>query len=185
MAQPLTTLRGAPVNVDVRRAARVIAVVVVVALAVTVASLFVADANTNAEITSLQRHGVPVEVTVTGCRALLGGSGSNAAGYSCTGTFELNGHRNRTTLPDDTLYGIGTKVKVIAAANDPGLIATAQQVRSERASWHLFIVPTVLLVVLIALLIAIVLRRRRPTAKTSSDDSVLPGGATRAYEGGV
>jgi hypothetical protein len=170
MSAPLTTLRGAAVDVDVRRAARVIAVIVLAALAVIVASLFVADANTNAEITSLQRHGVVVDITVTGCDALLGGSGSNAAGYRCWGTFELHGRRYHETVPDGSLHAIGTKVSVIAADNDPGLIATVHQVRSERASWSVFTVPTVLLVVLIASLLAIVLRRRRRTAPTAGDE---------------
>src|SRR5271155_5237575 len=135
MPEPLTTLRGATVDVDVRRAARVIFVILLTALAAIVVSLFVADANTNAEITSLQRHGVPVKITVTGCDALLGGSGSNAAGYRCRGSFELDGHRYQETLPGDSLYAPGAKVKVIAAENDPGLIATVHQARSERASW--------------------------------------------------
>jgi hypothetical protein len=160
MSEPLTTLRGARVDVDVRRAARVIVVILLVALAGIVASLFVADANTNSEITSLQRHGVPVVLTVTGCKALLGGSGSNAAGYRCRGIFELKGHQYQETVPDDSLYALGSKVNVIAAGNDPGLIATPHQVRTERASWNLFIVPVVLLVVLIASLTAIVLRRK-------------------------
>jgi hypothetical protein len=166
MSEPLTTLRGAAVNVDVRRAARVIVVILLSALAALVASLFVADANTNAEITSLQRHGVSVEITVTGCRALLGGSGSNAAGYRCQGSYELEGHEYQETVPNDVLYAIGAKVEMIAAKNDPGLIATVHQVRSERASWNLFIVPSVLLVVLIASLIAIVLRRKRRRTTT-------------------
>jgi di/tricarboxylate transporter len=169
MTEPLTKLRGAPVDVDVRRAARVIVVILLTALAALVVSLFIADAHTNGEITSLQRHGVPVEVTVTGCNALLGGSGSNAAGYRCRGSYELDGHRYQETLPDDSPYAIGTKVKVIAAENDPGLIATAQQVRSARASWSAFVLPTVLLIVLIAALLAIVLRRRNREDQTSSD----------------
>jgi uncharacterized membrane protein len=74
-------------------------------------------------------------------------------------------------VPDDSLYAIGSRVKVIAAENDPGLIATVHQVRSERASWQLFIVPTVLLVVLIASLIAIVLRRKSRRTPMSSDSS--------------
>lgn len=160
MTEPLTKLRGATVDVDVRRAARVIVAILLTALAAIVASLFVADANTNAEITSLQLHGVPVEITVTSCDALLGGSGSNAAGYRCQGIFVLDGHRYQETVPNDSLYAIGAKVKVIAAKNDPGLVATVRQARSERASWSLFIVPAALLVVLIASLIAIALRRK-------------------------
>ncbi|MFY9782997.1 MAG: DUF3592 domain-containing protein [Acidimicrobiales bacterium] len=170
MSEPLTTLRGATVDVDVRRAARVIVIILLTALAAIVVSLFVADANTNAEITSLQRHGVPVEITVTGCDALLGGSGSNAAGYRCQGSYELDGHRYQETVPNNSLYAVGAKIKVIAAENDPGLIATVHQARSERSSWSLFIVPTVLLFVLLASLIAIVLRRKSRQSPTSSDE---------------
>jgi len=171
MSEPLTTLRGAKVDVDVRRAARVIGAIVLSALGAIVIALFVADAHTNAEITSLQRHGVPVEITVTGCDALLGGSGSNAAGYRCQGVFELDGHRYKETVPDDSLYAIGAKVDVIAAKSDPGLVATVHQVRSERASWTRFSVPVALLIVLIASLLAIVLQRRSTQKMAKSHDS--------------
>jgi hypothetical protein len=171
MTEPLTKLRGAPVDVDVRRAARVIVATLLAALAALVVTLFIADAHTNAEITSLQHHGVSVDVTVTGCNALLGGSGSNAAGYRCRGSYEVGGHHYVETLPNDSPYAIGAKVKVIAAQNDPGLIATVQQVRSERASWSAFVVPTVLLIVLIAALLAIILRRRKRGGQTTNNSS--------------
>jgi hypothetical protein len=169
MSEPLTTLRGAAVDVDVPRAARVIVVILLTALAAIIASLFVADANTNAEITSLQRHGVPVEMTVTGCNALLGGSGSNAAGYRCRGSFDLDGHRYQETVPDDALHAVGAEVTVIAAENDPGLIATVHQASSERASWSRFTVPTALLIALIVSLVAIFHRRKSRKTPTSSD----------------
>jgi len=89
----VTTLRGAAVDVDARRVARVLVGACLLALAALSATFFVVGASKNAQITDLREHGVPVEVTVTRCLGLLGGSGSNDAGYACRGSFTIGGHR--------------------------------------------------------------------------------------------
>ena len=116
----VATLRGAGVDVDVRRAGRVLVGAVLGALAVLAVVLFVAGAQKNAQITSLRSHGVPVTVTVTGCTGLLGGSGSNAAGYACRGTFSVAGHRYDEAIPGDTLYPPGTPLAAVTVPGDPG-----------------------------------------------------------------
>ena len=83
----VAALRGAGVEVDTARAGRVaawlgVAVVVVVALV-----LLVAGYRKNAQITALKARGVPVEVTVTRCLALIGGTGQSPAGFECTGQW--------------------------------------------------------------------------------------------------
>ncbi len=123
-----TTLRGAGVDVDVRRVGRVAVGLCLVALAVVAAILFVVGAHKNAQITRLRQHGVPVTVTVTGCLGLLGGSGSNAAGYACKGRFVLDGHRYLESVPGNVLRPVGTKVRAVAAAGDPPLLSTRQEV---------------------------------------------------------
>ncbi len=165
----LTTLRGAGVNVDVRRAAHVVVGICVVGLAVLVVLLFVAGVHKNAQITRLRQHGVAVEVTVSGCLGLLGGSGSNPAGYACRGTFTLDGHRYNEAIPGNTLRPPGTKVRAVAASGNPPLLSTAHAVSTERASASVFIVPGILLVVLVFLVGGLVLRRRR-TRPVSPDD---------------
>jgi hypothetical protein len=156
----LTRLRGAGVEVDVRRAGRVVLGICLVGLLVLVVVLFVAGANKNAQINQLRNHGVAVNVTVTGCLGLLGGSGSNPAGYACTGTFTLDGHRYRESVPGNVLRPPGTKVAAVAVPGDPPLLDTHHAVANEHASLGVFAVPTILLVVLLLLIGALVLRRR-------------------------
>ena len=76
------SLRGAGVDVNGRRVAQVVLGLCLAALAITTAVLFAAGFNKNSQINELQHNGVPVQVTVARCYGLLGGSGSNLAGYS-------------------------------------------------------------------------------------------------------
>ncbi len=157
----LTTLRGAGVQVDVRRAGRVVAALGLVALAVVAVVLLVAAVHKNAQINDLRHHGVDVDVTVTGCLGLLGGSGSNQAGYACTGTFTLGSHRYREDIPGNTLRNPGTKVPAVAVAGDPPLLDTRRAVATEHASASVFVVPAILLVLLVVLVGGLLVRRRR------------------------
>lgn len=159
--QPLTTLRGASVEVDPRLAARVVVALCVVALAVVAVFLSVAGVDKNAEITGLRQQGTPVEVTVTRCFGLLGGSGSNGAGNRCIGTFVLDGTLYHGTIPGNALWAPGTTIRLVTIKSDPGLLASDHQLASEHASWRVFILPTVLVVVATALVIAIIVRRQR------------------------
>jgi len=156
----LTTLRGAGVQVDVRRAGRVVVAVCLVALAMVAVVLLVAGIHKNAQINDLRQHGVDVNVTVTGCLGLLGGSGSNPAGYACTGTFTLGGHRYSEDIPGNALRTPGTKVSAVAVAGDPPLLDTPHTVATEHASASVFIVPVILLVVLVLLVGGLMVRRR-------------------------
>jgi hypothetical protein len=153
-------LRGASVDVDSRRVGQILLAVFVAALTVLVVVLFVADVHRNSQISSLKEHGVAVNATVTNCIGELGGSGSTIARYDCNGTFELDGKHYRVRIPGSNLRPAGATVPLIAAENDPGLIATSQQVRSEHASWSAFIFPIVLLFVLVVIVVAIIARRR-------------------------
>jgi hypothetical protein len=154
------TLRGAGVEVDAGRVGRVIVGLVIVALAVLVVVFSVAGADKNAQITNLRLHGVGVRITVTECRGLLGGSGSNGAGYACRGTFRYGAHRYTKAIPGDSLYAPGTILRGVTVPSDPGLISTPRTLASEHASWRVFILPAILLVVLVLLVGALVLRRR-------------------------
>ena len=90
-SEPLSTLRGAGVNYDARKVGRVVVGLCLLTLAVLVIVFTIAGVHKNSQINRLRHDGVPVTVTVTHCFALMGGSGSNAAGYSCTGTFTVHG----------------------------------------------------------------------------------------------
>lgn len=146
---------------DARRLGRVVVAIGLLALAVVVVILFVAGLQKNAQITRLHNDGVPVEVTVSGCLGLLGGSGSNAAGYSCKGTFTLEGHTYRDTIPGNTLRAPGSTVQAMTVRDDPALLDTAGAVAREHASWRVFILPATLLVVLALAVAAVVFSQRR------------------------
>ena len=130
-------------------------------LAVLVVVFYVAAFHSNAQITSLKQRGVPVEITVTNCLGLLGGSGSNPAGYSCTGTISVDNHRYDVNVPGDALHAPGSRLKAISVPGDPALVSTVHAVATESASWHAFILPTSLLVVFVLLGGVLIFRRRR------------------------
>jgi len=157
----VATLRGAGVEVDGRRAARALVAICLVALAVVTVVLVVAGINKNAQINRLRHHGVTVDVRVSGCLGLLGGSGSNGAGYACHGTFELGGRRYSVAVPGNTLYRPGATVRAVTDPTDPALLSTVAMVASERASWRVFVLPGCLLALLLALGGLVAERRRR------------------------
>jgi hypothetical protein len=166
--EQIAVLRGATVNVDTRRASQVAVAVALVALVVTGVILLIAGVQKNAQSTSLRDHGVPVTVTVTGCLGLMGGTGANAAGYSCQGTYSVAGKQYSQAIPGTTTFRAkGSTFQGVVVPSDPKLLSTPDQVASQRASWRVFIVPTVL--ILVALLIGAFLlwRRHRPASGES------------------
>ena len=160
----LAPLRGAGVDVDTRRAAQAVVAVCLVALAVLTVVLFVAAAKKNAQQSSLAAHGVPVDVRVTACLAEMGGSGSNAAGYACTGTYVVSGAHYTEAIPGSSLLAIGSTVRGVTVPGDPGLLSTPGMVRAQPATWTVYIAPTVLLLVLLAAVALLLVRRRRGAA---------------------
>jgi hypothetical protein len=121
----------------------------------------VVGAHKNQQIDELQQHGIPVTFTVTTCVGLLGGSGSNGAGFACRGTYRLGGHRYEAQLPGYKGYAPGATVRVIAVPSDPTLMSTAEMVRSDHTSWNVFILPAVFFALSLLLVTAVVLVRRR------------------------
>ena len=171
----MTTLRGAGVDVDPRRArTMVIGAALVVLLAVAVV-LLVAGLNKNSQADSLQEHGIPVEVTVTGCQGLLGGSGSNAAGYSCRGTYTFDARHFEEDIPGTRLLHPASVIRGVIVPSDPGLLSTPAEVADERASWNVFIAPVVLFAIVLGMLAVIVWAGRRTRAGPSSRRAVKPG----------
>jgi hypothetical protein len=137
-----------------------------VTLAVLVIVFTVAGVHRNSQINELRHDGVPVTVTVTHCLGLMGGSGSNAAGYSCTGSFTIHGTRYTETLPGSGFHDVGSTVTATVVPHDPALVSPNSILRSEHASNTVFLLPLILLVVLALLvaLVALVRRRRRDVA---------------------
>jgi hypothetical protein len=164
--RPVTTLRGAGVDVDPRRAGQLVLGVVLVALAVVAVVLLVAGIQKNAQADALQHHGVPVNVTVAGCSGLLGGSGSNAAGYRCKGSYTFEGRHYQRDIPGNSLFAAGTVIRGVTTPGDPGLLSTPAMVDDQPASWRVYLAPAILFAVLAVAVVTVVLlrRRRRRTA---------------------
>jgi len=146
--EPITTLRGATVDVDAGRVGLAVAGICLLALVATIVVLFVVGIQKNAQVDLLRHRGVPVEVTVSGCLGLMGGSGSNLAGYDCRATFLLAGHRYSDAVPGSELYSPGARLKAIVVPEDPALLSTPRAMASEHASGRVFVLPSALLVAL-------------------------------------
>ena len=160
-------LRGAGVSVDGRRVGQVAIGIVLVTLAVLAIVFTIVGIHTNQQDDRLHHDGVPVTFTVTGCLGLLGGSGSNAAGYSCRGTYTLDGkHYSGVQLPGDSFHRPGSTVAAGAVPGDPALVSPASIVATEHSSAGAFVLPAVLAAILLLLVALLLLlrRRRRPTA---------------------
>ena len=158
---PVTTLRGAGVDVDPRRAGQLVLGVALVALAVVAVVLLVAGIQKNAQADALEHHGVAVEVRVSGCSGLLGGSGSNAAGYRCQGSYTFAGRHYERDIPGNVLLAPGTVIRGVVAPGDPGLLSTPAMVAAQRSSWRVYLAPAILFAALAIALVTVVLLRRR------------------------
>ncbi len=154
------TLRGATVRFDARRLLQVFLGVALGTLAVLVVVFTIAGLHSNDQIDRLHSQGQRVTVTVTGCLGLLGGSGSNAAGYSCRGAYTLGGHSHVEALPGSTFYRPGTRIPALAVPDDPALVSPLAVVNAQQSSASVFILPAVLAAVLVAMVALIVWRLR-------------------------
>ncbi len=163
--QPLTILRGAGVDIDPRRAGQWVVGVCMVVLFVVAMILLVAGIEKNSQADTLTNHGVAVNVKVTGCLGLLGGSGSNGAGYACKGTYTYQGHHYGKDIPGNSRLAPGSTIRGVIAPDDPGLLSTPAEVATQQASWSVFVAPGVLFLVFVLALVALILmgRRRRAT----------------------
>ena len=157
----MSTLRGAGVNYDARRVGRVVVGVCLATLLVLVVIFTIAGVDKNSQINRLHHDGVPVTVTVTSCLGLMGGSGSNAAGYSCTGTFTIDGKRYTESLPGTDFHKPNSTVSAVVVPNDPALVSPVTIEKSEHSGLSVFLLPGILLVVLLLLVGLIVLLQRR------------------------
>lgn len=169
-------LRGAGVQVDSRRLARLGIAIVLVTLGALTVGFTVAGVHKNQQTDELHAQGVPVTVTVTGCLGLLGGSGSNAAGYSCHGTYTLHGHHYSEPLPGSAFHGPGSTIASVAVPGDPALVSPASIVDAQHSSASVFILPAVFGGVLVLLIATLVVRSRRkitrPSKPVAADDRI-------------
>ena len=172
---PVTAHRGGTVNVDPRRANQVVLGIVLTTVAVIGVVLLVAGIQNNGQINSLRNNGVPVTVTVGTCLGLMGGTGQNSAGYSCTGTYTLGGTLYRQAIPGIAFHAPGSAVPGIAVPDDPKLLTTPDQLARQHASWTAFIVPGLLLAFVGATVVLLIVGRRGRPARAVPDGNVDTG----------
>lgn len=182
---PLTRLRGATVAVDARRTGRIAVVLSLSVLAALAIILTIAGVDKNDQITELRTNGVPVTVSVSRCVSLLGGSGSNPAGYACRGSYRFRGQRYEEAIPGTANHAPGSMIQGVIAPGNPALLSTPNQLQGERASSRVFIAPIVLgfLVVVATALLALRAVRRRPTPPTAASaalDRLVPAASHQA-----
>lgn len=163
---PVSTLRGAGAQVDGRTVAKVALGLVLAVLAVLVIVFAIAGVDKNQQIDELRGQGVPVSFTVTKCQGLLGGSGSNGAGYACRGSYQLDGHTYDEPLPGTAFFAPGATVHAIAVPSDPGLVSPVTIVKSEHASWKVYILPVILFAAFV-LIVAVVVWRARTKRRST------------------
>jgi hypothetical protein len=154
-------LRGAGVQVDARRLGQVVIAIVLITLAALTIAFTIVGVHKNQQTDRLHAQGVPVTLTVTGCLGLLGGSGSNAAGYSCHGTYTLQGHTYTESLPGSAFHRPGTTIAAVAVPGDPALVSPVAIVEAQHSSSSVFVLPAVLGGVLVLLVVALIVQARR------------------------
>jgi hypothetical protein len=133
--------------------------------AVIIVVTFISAANDNARIDRLKSKGVSVTVTVSSCVGNIGGSGSNAAGYTCRGSYRIDGTRYEEVIGSKTTQSsAGATVRGVADPNRPSTVELASAVARSKSSGSVYVVPTVLALVFVALTLALLRRasgRRR------------------------
>ncbi len=141
--------------------------------------------------------GIPVEAKVVACLGLLGGSGSNAAGYACHATYVVGGHRYDEIRP--RCRRCSNQGRRSKSSWPPATRACSppRPCCRRAASWHVFILPGVLLLSLLAVggRFSSVMgrtdggddgRRRRDRARTARRESASsPPSAGRAIRATV
>jgi len=158
--------------VDPRRAKQVVVGILLTAMAVIGVVLLIAGIQNNSQINSLRHDGVPVTVTVDSCLGLMGGTGQNSVGYSCTGTYILGGTQYRQAIPGIAFHAPGSAVQGIAVPDDPKLLTTPDELARQHASWSAFIIPGLLLLFVAATLLFPVVGRRAGPAAAVADGNV-------------
>ncbi|MHB8437921.1 MAG: hypothetical protein ACYDD4_01995 [Acidimicrobiales bacterium] len=172
----VSSLRGAAVTpVDARVLGRMVAALLVAALAVTAIVLFAAGAHSNAQNQALRTLGVPVTLTVRSCTGLLGGSGSNPVGYTCTGSYRLDRRQYTTTVPGYTPHNPGDHVAGVAVPDEPGLFTTSAALAGLHPSNGVYVVPSVLAAVALVGAGAIWWRRRPGHRRAPAGAPSAPG----------
>lgn len=154
----VASLRGAEAVKIGERSLRVAGTVLVVLCAAVLVAGVVSASSSNARISRMKSRGIPVVVRVTGCFGNIGGSGSNGAGFTCHGSYSVDGVTYREVIGSmGTFVSSGTSVHCFADPSHHNSIELADAVKTSRTSLTAYFVLGALAVVLLA--VALALRR--------------------------
>ena len=163
----LTSLRGPQAQRIDSRFWRYAGAAVLAIFTVVVIVSFISASNDNSRIDRLKSHGISAVVTVTGCVGNIGGSGSNAAGYTCQGSYRINGVRYVETIGSlSTMTIQGTKVKGVADPERPSTIELASALATSSTSSSVYVAP--MLLALLVIFLALVFFRYQRLERTKS-----------------
>jgi hypothetical protein len=167
--QPTYIRARAGGEVDGRRVARYLLAGCTGVMAILVIVTAVGAATQNSVQARLQRHGVPVTITVTGCEGVSSGIGQALIYDICRGNFTIGGHQyNEVIGGNRTVHPVGQTLAGVTVPGDPALLSTRTAVAKRFSRWTPFITPivlaavTVVLAVLLGLLWRTTRRRRAP-----------------------
>lgn len=164
----VVSLRGPEVSNIGRRFWITVAAIMLALLATIVTVSFVSAVNDNSRVERLKTHGVSAIATVTDCVGNIGGSGSNAAGFTCHGTYRLDGVQYQEVIGSKTTFSTpGSRVMVVADPTRPSTIEIASAVATSSSSSTVYVVPT-LLAFLCGVLAFIFVRRILTTERRRS-----------------
>jgi hypothetical protein len=91
----------------------------------------------------------------------IGGSGSNAAGYTCHGSYRVDGVRYVEIIGSKTTQSpAGTEVRAVADPNRPSTVELASAVARSTSSSSVYVVPSILALVFVVLALALLRRQR-------------------------
>ncbi|MCW2522818.1 MAG: hypothetical protein JWO63_1153 [Frankiales bacterium] len=162
-------LRGAQAaRVDRKRVSATLVALLAITLLTLVIVLTFQAVTTNLRLRELRAHGTPVQATVTGCVGMASGTGITAAGFSCRGSFQLDGRSHNATIRGtDQLYPPGQSVAAVADRVDPTVLYLGTDPSRFDWSWRVFLAPAICLLCLLCLCAGLAWRRWR--SANSSD----------------
>jgi hypothetical protein len=135
---------GAGLTTDASRVLRIALWVLLSFLAVLTIALVVSGLHHNTRAQRLQHHGVAVPVTVTGCLGQATGTGITVNGFSCHGSFVLNGrHHNEPIGGSAALFSRGQAVRGVVDPRDPSNLSTARAVQHTTAAARPFVLAAI------------------------------------------
>jgi len=124
--------------------------------------------NNASRIERLRTHGISVEARITNCSGLIGGSGSNSAGYTCTASYRIGTETFHSVVGGlSTFQPTGTSTSVVADPNNHGAIELASVAKSDQFSITSVILPAVLALLFFGDVAWQILRRRRRKIPTT------------------